>query len=369
MRSMLKDFLKTPKGDWFKGKLTRHDHFEPFARIDNALNRVPEDFAVEDRCWFMASCFGHFMSMHQEMKFFGGVIHQPLLWELDHDGLTDEMWFLLGNHVVRFSKVEFYLITGLRFGVVPDTGLYAAVENDIHQRYFPRAGEVSLEELRVVLTLGEFQEAYDAMKLCLIYMLNWILIRVEKKFKISVWQFRLMEDLTAFYAFPWAAHVYRHSILSFKHALPRRREERGQQSQGDVVHTIEGYNIYDICFRGDLPVEHRFRRMLKWELTKQPRGKKLAKILSARTTAGGIHGDGTEKEGEGGRCSDTEASDPSGPSFSAMDTDESEPSLRRLRHRRVRFTNPEPGASIGDSCAGVGLDVDVPMGTPFQRVM
>ncbi|KAK2656225.1 hypothetical protein Ddye_009277 [Dipteronia dyeriana] len=104
----------------------------------------------------MASCFWHFMSMHREMKFSSGVIHQLLLRELDYDWPTDEMWFLLRNQVVRFSKVEFYLITGLRFGLVPDTGLYAVMENGIHQRYFHRADEVSLEELRVVLKLGEF---------------------------------------------------------------------------------------------------------------------------------------------------------------------------------------------------------------------
>ncbi|KAK2646743.1 hypothetical protein Ddye_021938 [Dipteronia dyeriana] len=130
------------------------------------------------------------MSMHWEMKFSNGVIHQPLLRELDHNGPTDKMHFLLGNHVVRFSKVEFYLITGLHFGVVPDTSLYAAVENDIHQQYVPRANEVSLEELRVVFRLGEFKEVYDVVKLCLIYMLNWILMRVNERFKISVWQFR-----------------------------------------------------------------------------------------------------------------------------------------------------------------------------------
>ncbi|KAK2652402.1 hypothetical protein Ddye_012258 [Dipteronia dyeriana] len=120
------------------------------------------------------------MSMHREMRFSGGVIHRMLLRELDHDWPTDEIRFLLGNHAVMFSKVEFCLVTGLHFGVVLDTSLYVAVENDIHQQYFPRADEVSLEELRVVLTLGEFQEAYDVAKLCLIYMLNWILMGVDE---------------------------------------------------------------------------------------------------------------------------------------------------------------------------------------------
>ncbi|KAK2658621.1 hypothetical protein Ddye_005154 [Dipteronia dyeriana] len=137
----------------------------------------------------------------------GGIIHQLLLRELDHDRPTDELRFLLRNQVVRFSKVEFCLITELLFGVLPDTGMYAAVENGIHQRYFPGADEVSLEELRVVLTLREFQEAYDVVKLCLIYMQNCILMEVDERFKILIWQFRLVEDLTSFDAFPWGAHI------------------------------------------------------------------------------------------------------------------------------------------------------------------
>ncbi|KAK2645439.1 hypothetical protein Ddye_020634 [Dipteronia dyeriana] len=256
MRSRLKDFFKTPEGDWFKGKLARHDHFESLAPINDALNRVPEDFAAEDRCRFMASCFGHFMSMHQEMKFSDGVIHWLLLQELDHDGPTYEMQLLLGNHVVRFSKVEFCLITELHFGVILDTSL-------------------------------EFQEAYDAMKLCLMYILNWILMGVDERFKIQVWQFRLVDDLTAFDAFPWGAHVYRHSILSFKHALPQRHEERRQQSQGVVVHIVEGYNIFGLSH-------------------------------ALLTTTGKNSEEGSDEEGGDERSIETEASDPSGLGFSGM---------------------------------------------------
>ncbi|KAK2648825.1 hypothetical protein Ddye_016314 [Dipteronia dyeriana] len=220
MTSSMKEILKTAEGDWFKGKLTRHDHFEALARIDDVLNRVPKEFAVQDRRRFMTSCFGHFMSMHRKLKFSGGVIHQLLLWVLDHDEPTDEMLFLLGIHVVRFSKVEFSLITGLRFGFVPDTSMYIVVENGIHERYFPAHDEVSLDDLRVVLTQREFEKAYDAVKLCLICMLNWITMGVDERLKIPVWQFWLVEGLNAFDAFPLGAHVYRHSIFSFKHALP-----------------------------------------------------------------------------------------------------------------------------------------------------
>ena len=127
-------FLKTPVEEWFKGKIIRHDHFDDLIDIDNALERVPEDLKIEDQRRFTESCFGHFLRMHREINFSGGIVHRILLRELYHDGPEDEIRFLLGNCTVRFSKVEFCLITGLKFGVIPDTARYDMVQNGIHDR-------------------------------------------------------------------------------------------------------------------------------------------------------------------------------------------------------------------------------------------
>ncbi|KAK2663015.1 hypothetical protein Ddye_001589 [Dipteronia dyeriana] len=48
MRIRLRDSLKTSEGDWYEGKLTRHNHFDALAHIDDALNRVPVEFTDED---------------------------------------------------------------------------------------------------------------------------------------------------------------------------------------------------------------------------------------------------------------------------------------------------------------------------------
>ncbi|KAK2648678.1 hypothetical protein Ddye_016167 [Dipteronia dyeriana] len=91
MRNRLRDLLKTPQGDWYEGKLTRHDNFDALAHIDDSLNRVPVEFTDKDRRQFMASCFGHFLTMNREIKFSGGVIHRLLLREIHRNGPTDEM--------------------------------------------------------------------------------------------------------------------------------------------------------------------------------------------------------------------------------------------------------------------------------------
>ncbi|KAK2645915.1 hypothetical protein Ddye_021110 [Dipteronia dyeriana] len=250
MTNRLRALLKTPEEEWYEGKVTHHDHFDVLDHIDDALNRVPAELAVEDRHWFMTSYFGHFLTMHRPVKFSGGVIHQLLLREVHHNGPSDEMRFMLGTNEVRFSKVEFYLITGLRFRVVPDTSHYVNVDNDLHHRYFGGKDEISSLELRDVLRLIEFQQAYDCVKLCLIYMLNWILMGLDERLKIPVWQIRLVDDLDAFDMFPWGAHVYSHSIYSFKHALDGRRErfQRRQQAKRADKHMQETYNIYGLSY-------------------------------------------------------------------------------------------------------------------------
>ncbi|KAK2641371.1 hypothetical protein Ddye_023134 [Dipteronia dyeriana] len=181
---------------------------------------IDKEFADEDRRRFMASCFEHFLTMHREMKFSGGIIHRLLLRELHHNGPTDEMHFMSGTQS--------------------------------------------------------------------------ILMGVDERFKIPVWQFRLVKDLDAFDAFPWGAYVYRHSIHSFKHALDGRKD-------GFERRRVETYNIYGLSHAlliFALEVIHELAkevsvwrvtdltpRILKWELTKQPKGKKLAKIFKARIFA------------------------------------------------------------------------------------
>ena len=53
-----------------------------------------------------------------------------------------------------------------------------------------------------MLWIGIFMEQYDAVKLCLLFMLNWILMVLDERDQVSVWQFRLVKDLDAFDAFP-----------------------------------------------------------------------------------------------------------------------------------------------------------------------
>ncbi|KAK2645820.1 hypothetical protein Ddye_021015 [Dipteronia dyeriana] len=65
---------------------------------------------------------------------------------------------MIGTLEVRFSKVEFKLITRLQFGKLLDMSQYVSVDNGLHHRHFGGKDEISSLELRDVLR-RETQEA------------------------------------------------------------------------------------------------------------------------------------------------------------------------------------------------------------------
>ncbi|KAK3193025.1 hypothetical protein Dsin_024335 [Dipteronia sinensis] len=303
----LKSRLKTPESYWYPAIITRHNHIELLNVIEAAIkepviNGVVEDGGNEQQR-FGESCFGHFLRMHRGLQFSGGIVHRLLLRELHHDGPTDEMRFMLGRHSVRFSKVEFYLITGLKFGIIPDMTQIEAVENGIHQRYFGGRDLITLEELQAMIQLGQWEQQYDVVKLCLVLLLNCFLIGLDEREFIPLWQLRLVEDLVSFEAFPWGSHVYKYSIYGFINALHGRRQrfEKRQQKKGIENHKKERYSIFGFSYVllifsfeviPELAREFATRRnvdpiprILRWEFNRRPRPNKLSKVFKARMLA------------------------------------------------------------------------------------
>ncbi|KAK2658015.1 hypothetical protein Ddye_011067 [Dipteronia dyeriana] len=146
---------------------------------------------------FMDSCFGHFLCMHRTMQFSGTVVHRLLLLEIHHDGSPYEIRFLLGNVSVCFSKIEFCLIIGLKFGIVPDTSKYLEVENDIHQRCFGGQNEITIEELKERVQQGQWTKQFDVVKLCLLLLLYVFLIGEDERGSVPIWKIFALEFIPA----------------------------------------------------------------------------------------------------------------------------------------------------------------------------
>ncbi|KAK3222384.1 hypothetical protein Dsin_009409 [Dipteronia sinensis] len=99
---------------------------------------------------------------------------------------------------------------------IPDTELYEDVPNGVHHMYFNGRDVVTFTELEASIEQGQWQEQFDTVKLCLLYMLNCVLIGAKERASILIWQLRLVDNLEVFNAFPWGLHVYKYSIFGFR---------------------------------------------------------------------------------------------------------------------------------------------------------
>ncbi|KAK2651650.1 hypothetical protein Ddye_011506 [Dipteronia dyeriana] len=94
--------------------------------------------------------------------------------ELFSGAQPDEMWFGVGNRAVRFGKKEFLLVTGLRFGPMPQSvnSLPKAIQGRVYHRYFG-GSPTPLKDILSRLSGEEFDEPEDVMKLGYVYFVPY----------------------------------------------------------------------------------------------------------------------------------------------------------------------------------------------------
>ncbi|KAL5857351.1 hypothetical protein ACOSQ3_004809 [Xanthoceras sorbifolium] len=146
--------------------ITQRCHSSTLWIIDRALSNLHD--GGQEKTRFLESCFSHFMRMHHDMTFSSVFVHELLLREIWHDGLHDEMRFLLDRHTDRLSRVEFCLMVGK----LPDTSHYGEMADGIYRRYFNGRDDVTIENMKEILELGQFGAPDDALKMSLILMLH-----------------------------------------------------------------------------------------------------------------------------------------------------------------------------------------------------
>ena len=91
--------------------INQYGKFKILYEITLALKRheILQDFA--------ATYFGHFLNFDANTFFSSKLVHSLLVKEIVVDGVGDsELYFWVGGRRLRFSKYEFCLLTGLKFG-------------------------------------------------------------------------------------------------------------------------------------------------------------------------------------------------------------------------------------------------------------
>ncbi|KAL6546063.1 hypothetical protein OROGR_009937 [Orobanche gracilis] len=135
------------------------------------LSSVGEDTIRE----FRESCLGHFIREE-----WGGFVSNAALHALFSnevvrpDAKADEFWFKIGRRLIRFSRFEYALVTGMRFGD-SDFDIHGDdvhIEGSVYDRYpILSSGGQMLDRIRDRFATGYFrQQSGDALKVAKLSM-------------------------------------------------------------------------------------------------------------------------------------------------------------------------------------------------------
>ena len=190
--------------------------FKILREIRPALERhgVLQDFA--------ATCFAHFLNFDAHTVFSSKLVYSLLAKEIVVDGVGgDELYFVVGGRRLRFSKYEFCLLSGLKFGGGAHFPAYNndIVEGGVLQRYWPN-GKVDLVSLQTRLCEQNaiFSQREDPLKMALVLFVERFLFGADYRKYVSPWLFSLVENMEQFNSFPWGKFVFQMTLHYLKNA-------------------------------------------------------------------------------------------------------------------------------------------------------
>ncbi|KAI5350503.1 hypothetical protein L3X38_003394 [Prunus dulcis] len=189
--------LVWPEAEAYSSRVNNCSH------ANSSLAAIRAKLSAEQLEQFKTSCFGHLLNI-DKIQFSGQIVHGVVLRRVAGQGVKDldGPSFLLGCDVAQFTRQDFCLITGLRFGEVPEVSSGESDEIRLQKRYFIDEGITcnALEEAFLRCT-----EEDDIYKLALVYFAELVVLGRDKHLNINLNYLTLVEDLDAFNRYPWGS--------------------------------------------------------------------------------------------------------------------------------------------------------------------
>ncbi|XP_020423095.1 uncharacterized protein LOC109950029 [Prunus persica] len=189
--------LVWPESEAYSSRVNNCSH------ANSSLAAIRAKLSAEQLEQFKTSCFGHLLNI-DKIQFSGQIVHGVVLRRVAGQGVKDldGLSFLIGCDVAQFTRQDFCLITGLRFGEVLEVSSGENDEIRLQKRYFIDEG----------ITCNALEEAFlrctqedDIYKLALVYFVELVVLGRDKHLNINLNYLTLVEDLDAFNRYPWGS--------------------------------------------------------------------------------------------------------------------------------------------------------------------
>ncbi|GAY42361.1 hypothetical protein CUMW_066240 [Citrus unshiu] len=242
---------ESPDIDVGKMYFSYADHFpgriSSMCKLSSVIKAIEEKLTKRPLTMFKKDIFGHFLEC-RSFPFSGVILHNLLLRQVAHeeDSREDQLWFQIGEHLIRLSIVEWCLVTGLSFGV--DTNQKNdQMEQRLRSTYFGGVHrKINVKEFDAIFNELKFEELddMDALKIALFYFADRVLNARKNHCQINFDWLDQVDDIQYFRKRPWGLLSWEMIYESLDNALFEKDQKFQKTRSKNPDHNIEKYNLY-----------------------------------------------------------------------------------------------------------------------------
>ncbi|KAL3655629.1 hypothetical protein CASFOL_000025 [Castilleja foliolosa] len=183
---------------------------------------------------FRESCFGAYLNYQTKKHTPGTAMHLMLSQQVIREGADeDELWFLVGDKFVRFSKYEYALVTGLRFGPTnfdPNED-YEIKTNGAYRKFIDPENEFGKKGAEYNFVFQWFKKApkkkktrASLLKISKVLFVHSFFYAIDKRQRIVNWLWELVEREDEWETFPWGAYSFQILMFRMKNAVVKPQD-------------------------------------------------------------------------------------------------------------------------------------------------
>ncbi|KAL3646712.1 hypothetical protein CASFOL_009256 [Castilleja foliolosa] len=193
--------------------ITGYVRMKDFADVRSQLKKNPEAYQK-----FKDSCFGRYLEYCKDKNTNcpNAVLHAMLGQQVKRVDVSepDALWFRVRNKFLRFSKYEYALVTGLRFGPTdfdPKVKYEYPAGGVFKRRNGDETKMVTYKDLLPLFLSGHFHDSVeDELKIAkLLFVCGFLLgLDLWGSKAIPKWLWVLVEDEDKWESFPWGSYTF-----------------------------------------------------------------------------------------------------------------------------------------------------------------
>ena len=233
--------MKIPYVDHFPGRITS------MCKLDVVVNAIREKLTRQQLKLFKDDIFGHFLQC-RSYPFSGVIVHNILLRQVSHgDGNDkDELWFQVGDHLIRLSIGEWCLVTGLCYGEKVFLTKHKTNHRLLNKYFGGRIRDINLGQFEEIFMNLRFKTMndIDALKIAMFYFADRVLHGRKDHCQINFNLLNEVDDINHFRSIPWGRLSWETIYKSIDNVLNGKAKKFKKASAENPLHRIEKYNFY-----------------------------------------------------------------------------------------------------------------------------